>query len=215
MRNGVNAMSDCCGGEAKDQRERKLLWWVLSLNALMFVVEFGAGWVANSSGLLADSLDMLADAAVYAVSLYAVGRSRAHKTRAALVNGCLQWGLGMLVLVETARRVVQGKPPETDIMLAVALLALIVNVACFLLLYAYRRGDINLRSSWICSRNDVLANAGVLVAAGLVIWLDSPWPDWIIGGLIASLILFSAGNIIRGARHVADNDTSGPSCSNK
>ena len=208
-------MSNCCGGEAKDQRERTLLWWVLSLNALMFVVEFGAGWAANSSGLLADSLDMLADAAVYAVSLYALGRSSAHKTRAALMNGSLQLGLGMLVLVETARRIAQGKPPETDIMLSIALLALIVNVACFLLLYTYRRGDINLRSSWICSRNDVLANAGVLVAAGLVIWLDSPWPDWIIGGLIASLILFSAGNIIRGARQAADEDTSSPSCGNK
>ena len=193
-------MSDCCGCEARNQRERNLLWLVLSLNAIMFVVEFIAGWIADSSGLLADSLDMLADAAVYALSLYAVGRSLRHKARAALLNGGLQLALGVLILVDIGKRIWLGSEPQADIMSSIALLALLVNTLCFGVLYQFRRGDINLRASWICSRNDMLANVGVLVAAGLVSWLHSPWPDWLIGGVIALIVIQSASAIIRDAR---------------
>ena len=193
-------MSDCCGGEAKNQRERKLLWVVLVLNATMFIVEFTAGWLADSSGLLADSLDMLADTAVYTLSLYAVGRSLKHKARSALLNGSLQMALGGLVLLDLARRIWFGSSPEAETIVFIALLALTVNVACFVLLFRFRRGDINLRASWICSRNDMLANTGVLASGALVAWLNSPWPDWIIGAVIAGIVVHSAWRIIHSAR---------------
>ncbi len=193
-------MSDCCVTEARNARERKLLWVVLSLNLIMFGVEFVAGWLANSSGLLADSLDMLADAAVYSLSLYAVGHSLNRKARAAMVNGSLQLMLGCLVLLDVGHRIWVGSSPQPEMMTAVALLALMVNMACFALLFQFRQGDINLKASWICSRNDMLANAGVLAAAGLVTWLESPWPDWLIGAVIAGIVIRSALLIIRDAR---------------
>jgi len=117
-------MTDCCGGDASNQRERTLLWIVLVLNLVMFFVEFTAGWIADSSGLLADSLDMLADAAVYAVSLYAVGRALKHRAQAALLNGSLQMLLGVGVVVEVVRRIVFGSAPEAMTMTSIALLAL-------------------------------------------------------------------------------------------
>lgn len=200
-------MSDCCGGEAKNQRERKLLWVVLLLNGVMFIVEFAAGWLADSSGLLADSLDMLADTAVYALSLYAVGRSLTHKARSALLNGSLQMTLGGLVLLDLVRRIWLGSSPEAETMVLIALLALLVNVVCFVLLFQFRRGDINLRASWICSRNDILANAGVLTSGVLVAWFGSPWPDWIIASVIAGFVMHSAWRIIHGARIALDKSS--------
>ncbi|MFE8071035.1 cation diffusion facilitator family transporter [Marinobacteraceae bacterium S3BR75-40.1] len=193
-------MSDCCSVEASNRQERRLLWVVLSLNAVMFLVEFAAGWIADSSGLLADSLDMLADTAVYSLSLFAVGRALYHRARAALFNGSLQLALGTLVLLDVAYRVWSGTVPEANIMTGIALLALVVNAACFLILFQFRRGDINLRASWICSRNDMLANVGVLAAAGLVSWLGAAWPDRVIGVVIALVILHSAWGIVREAR---------------
>jgi Co/Zn/Cd efflux system component len=199
-------MSGCCAVEARNQSERKLLWLVLSLNATMFMVEFIAGWLADSSGLLADSLDMLADSAVYGLSLYAVGRSLSHKARSALLNGCLQLSLGLLILVDIGRRIWLGSEPQTEIMTWIALLALLVNTLCFAVLYQFRRGDINLRASWICSRNDMLANVGVLVAAIMVSKLNSSWPDWLIGALIATIVIRSALLIIREAKLALNSD---------
>ena len=193
-------MSDCCSVETTNQRERNLLWIVMILNALMFFVEFIAGWMAESSGLIADSLDMLADAAVYSVSLYAVGRAARHRAQAAMLNGSLQLILGLGVLVDVARRIWLGSQPQAFTMSIISLLALVVNVSCFLLLYKFRQGDINLRASWICSRNDMIANLGVLAAAFLVAWLGAAWPDWVIGAFIAGLIVYSAAYIIRDAR---------------
>lgn len=195
-------MSGCCSVVASNRRERKLLWFVLTLNAIMFVVEFIAGWIADSSGLLADSLDMLADTMVYALSLYAVGRSLTHKARSVLLNGSLQLLLGCLILVDVGRRVWFGSEPQTDIMTWIALAALVINLICFGVLYQFRNGDINLQASWICSRNDMLANVGVLVAALLVSKFESPWPDWIIGGFIAVVVLHSAFKIVTNARAV-------------
>lgn len=196
-------MSDCCevpAGEAADPRQRRVLIIALALNLAMFFIEFTAGWLAESSGLIADSLDMLADAAVYAISLYAVGRSLRHKAAAAMTNGALELLLGLAVLADIARRIAGGSEPQAGIMVGVALLALAVNVACLYLLHAYRKGDINLKASWICTRNDVLANIGVIAAAGLVAWLDTPWPDWMIGALIAAIIVRSAWRILHQAR---------------
>ncbi len=200
-------MSSCCGAEAKNASERKLLWIVLTLNFSMFVVEFIAGWLANSSGLLADSLDMLADAAVYSLSLYAVGKSLLYKGRAALANGYLQLSLGILVLVDIARRIWLGSEPQSELMFSIGFMALIVNMICFVLLYQFRQGDVNLKASWICSRNDMLANIGIITSAVLVGKLDTAWPDWLIGSVIAAIVIHSSLAIISEARVSIQKDT--------
>lgn len=192
-------MSNCCASEIRNDQERKLLWVVLILNFGMFVVEFVAGWIADSSGLLADSLDMLADAMVYSLSLYAVGRSINLKARAALLNGYLQFSLGALILMDVGRRIWLGSEPQPQLILSIALLALTVNIISFAFLYQHRKGDVNLKASWICSRNDMIANVGVLISAGLVAWLNAPWPDWLVGSLIAVIVLHSSFGIIKEA----------------
>jgi Co/Zn/Cd efflux system component len=189
-------MTDCCATEARNRQERILLWTVLSLNAVMFFVEFTAGWLAQSSGLMADSLDMLADSLIYSVGLYAVGRGLAHKAKAAFLNGSLQMLLGIGVFLHIAWRIWEGSTPSTQIMGWIAALALVVNVSCFALLYRYRSGDVNMRASWICSRNDMLGNVGVLLAAGLVHVLSSPWPDYVIAAAIAGIVVHSSYGVL-------------------
>jgi len=193
-------MSNCCAGKAETPAERKLLIIVLILNFIMFIVEFVAGLLANSSGLLADSLDMLADAAVYSLSLYAVGRSLYHKGRAALLNGYLQLSLGLLIIFDVIRRIFQGSEPQSDLMVTIGLFALIINMICFAMLYQFRKGDVNLKASWVCSRNDMLANIGVLISAVLVSKLEAAWPDWVIGALIALVVIHSSKVIIGEAK---------------
>ncbi len=192
-------MSGCCAHEAVEQRQRQLLWVVLTLNATMFVVEFIAGWLAHSTSLLADSLDMLADAVVYGISLYAVGRAVSLKARAALTNGWLQLTLSLVVLGDVARRLLSDSTPEPMMMSVVSLMALAVNITCFAMLYRFRSGDINLKASWICSRNDMMANVGVMIAALLVSSTGQAWPDLLVGTLIAAIVMRSAIQIIREA----------------
>jgi Co/Zn/Cd efflux system component len=125
-------MSECCGVNAQDKEQRTLLWTVLLLNGAMFLVEIIAGWLAQSSGLMADSLDMLADAMVYMVGLYAVGKAIQYKAKAALFNGSLQLFLEGLILLDVIQRLVFGSEPQTEIMLWISLLALAVNLFCFI-----------------------------------------------------------------------------------
>ncbi|AAV81615.1 cation diffusion facilitator family transporter [Idiomarina loihiensis] len=198
-------MSSCCGTTAQqhiDKAQRTLLWTVLVLNGVMFFVEFIAGWLAESSGLFADSLDMLADTLVYAVSLYAVGKAIKYKANAAILNGTLQTVLALVVLADVLQRLIFGSQPNANMMLWVALLALAVNIACFALLYSSRNGDINIRASWICSRNDMIMNGGVILSALLVAKLNMAWPDLVIATVIALIVLRSAIRIIRDARAV-------------
>lgn len=202
-------MSSCCGSSCDsaaqaqmDKAQKRLLWTVLVLNGVMFFVEFIAGWIAESSGLIADSLDMLADTLVYAVSLYAVGKAIHYKANAAIFNGTLQSVLALLVLADVLQRLIFGSQPNANMMLWVALLALAVNVLCFALLYSSRNGDINIRASWICSRNDMLMNSGVIISALLVAQLDMAWPDLVIATAIALIVLRSAIRIIRDAKAV-------------
>lgn len=198
-------MSSCCGTTAQehiDKAQRRLLWTVLVLNGVMFFVEFIAGWLAQSSGLIADSLDMLADTLVYAVSLYAVGKAIKYKANAAIFNGTLQTVIALMVLADVLQRLIFGSQPNANMMLWVAGLALVVNVLCFALLYSSRNGDINIRASWICSRNDMLMNTGVIASALLVAQLDMAWPDLLIATVIALIVLRSAIRIIRDARAV-------------
>lgn len=195
-------MSSCCGSSAQvtmDNAQRRLLWTVLILNGIMFFVEFIAGWLAESSGLIADSLDMLADTLVYAVSLYAVGKAIKYKANAAILNGTLQSLLALMVLADVFQRLVFGSAPNANTMLWIAGLALVVNIVCFVLLYSQRNGDINIRASWICSRNDMIMNAGVIVSAVLVGQLKMAWPDLVIATVIAIIVLHSAVRIIKDA----------------
>lgn len=194
----MTAVNEHCGCEvtAKSRRERRILIIVLILNACMFVAEFGAGILSHSTALLADSLDMFADAFVYGLSLFALGRDQIWRNHAALANGILQLLIGLGIAMEAVNKLSIETIPVADIMGIFGIVALIINTVCFVLLKQFRNGDINLRAVWICSRNDMLANIGVLLAAILVAVMQSAWPDIIIGLLIASVIVHSAWKIV-------------------
>jgi Co/Zn/Cd efflux system component len=170
---------------------------LLALNAAMFAVEGVAGWLAQSTGLLADSLDMLADAAVYGLALYAVGREPSLKRRAAHLSGWLQLALALGAFAEVARRAVHGSEPEPPAMVGVSLVALAANVTCLVLVHRHRHRGAHMEASYIFSANDVLANLGVIAAGGLVYATGSPLPDLVIGAAIAGLVLRGAVRILR------------------
>jgi Co/Zn/Cd efflux system component len=177
--------------------EARTLWLVLAINAVMFVVELTAGWLAESTGLLADSLDMLADAAVYGLSLYAVGRPALHRRRAARFAGLVQLSLALGAFGEVARRALLGSTPEPITMMSVALLALAANVTCLVLVGRHRHGGVHMKASWIFSANDVIANLGVIVGGALVAWSGSRLPDLIVGSAVAAVVLAGAIRILR------------------
>ena len=177
--------------------QARVLWLLLGINALMFVVEGLAGWWAESTGLIADAADMFADAAVYGLALYAVGRAAAHQLSAARFAGVMQLLLALAALAETGRRVLAGGLPEELTMVGISLLALAANVACLLLLARHRNAGVHMRASFIFSSNDVLANLGVITAGLLVAWTGSALPDWIIGAVIGVLVLIGAVRILR------------------
>lgn len=181
------------------ERQRAVLVAVLWINAAMFVVESIAGIVADSSALLADSLDMLGDALIYGFSLYVLTRNASWKARAALVKGVIQAAFGVGVLVEVTDKLLHGGTPLGGWMAGVGALALAANLVCFWLLTRHREQDLNMRSVWLCSRNDLIANVGVLVAAALVYASGSAWPDIIVGVLIAGLFLKTSVNVIAAA----------------
>ncbi len=195
-------MDDCCEAKTEElaalrQRQGRILLVVLVVNAAMFVVEFGAGWISGSTALLADSLDMLGDSLVYGFSLFVIHRSATWRARAALSKGLIMCAFGVGVLVEAAFRLGAGVQPVVPIMLAIGALALLANTACFLLLWRHRGDDINLRSTWLCSRNDLIANSSVLGAAALVAWSQSLWPDLVVGVAIAILFLRTGVSVLR------------------
>lgn len=183
---------DCCSIEVDSAEQARILWIVLGINAAMFVAEFVAGLIAQSTGLIADSLNMLADAAVYGVSLYAVGRSAGLKRRAAMLSGVLQVMLALSVAGEILRRTIVGSEPEPTSMIGVSLIALVANVICLALIAKHRDGEVHMRASWVFSKNDVIANVGVIAAGGLVLLLDEHWPDLVIGSLIV-IVVFRGG----------------------
>lgn len=195
-------MSGCgCGDiEIKNRAESKVLWQLLAINGVMFVIELVIGWLAQSTGLIADSLDMLADAGVYGIGLYAVGRTLREKTHAASVSGVLQISLAILVVADVIRRYVVGSEPFGGLMMGVSLLALIANLTCLALLAKHREGEVHMRASWIFSTNDVLANLGVILAGALVYFTGSRTPDLIIGLIIAVVVARGGVIILREAR---------------
>ncbi len=194
-------MPDCsCDFEPKNAVERKTLIAVLAINAVMFVVEFMAGWLANSTGLIADSLDMLADASVYAISLFALGRSARIRGRIALASGVALVLLGVGVLADVGRRFVAGSEPVGVVMISVGALALAANVLCLFLLAKHRHGSVNLRASWVFSATDVIVNCGV-IASGVLVWLTaSRWSDLAIGLIITAVVIRGGIKIIKDAR---------------
>jgi len=195
-------MDECCEAKATELtalrvRQGRVLAIVLVVNLVMFCVEFGAGLIAGSTALLGDSLDMLGDSFVYGFSLFVLHRSMAWRARAALAKGVIMAAFGVGVLVEAGLRLRAGVPPVVPAMLAIGLLALAANGFCFALLWRHRADDINLRSTWLCSRNDLISNGAVLVAALLVAWSKSFWPDVIVGVGIAALFLRTSVSVLR------------------
>jgi cation diffusion facilitator family transporter len=191
-------MSDCgCGIEGAG--ERRLLFTLLGINAVLFGVELAAGIAADSTGLLADSLDMLADATVYGIALAAVGRSPSGRARAALVSGYFQIGLGLFVAVEVARRLLGDSEPLSSWMMGVGALALAANIACLAMLAKHRKGAVHLRASFIFSTNDVLANLGVILGGFLVAATGSRIPDLAVGTAVVLLVLGGGIRIVRDA----------------
>lgn len=182
---------------AGDQAERRTLVLVLLINGLMFAVEIVAGLLAQSMGLIADSLDMFADAAVYAVALYAVSRSRELKVRAAHLSGWIQMALATGALFEVVRRFIVGSEPESVAMIMVSLLAMTANIACLVLLSRNKSSGAHMTASRIFTANDVIANGGVIVAGVLVFWTGSRLPDLVLGALISAVVFSGAIRILR------------------
>ena len=192
-------MDECCEVRPIPREQRRVLHVVLWINAAMFLAESVAGVLAHSTALFADSMDMLGDAVVYGFSLYVVGRGLVWQARAALLKGLVMGAFGLGVLVQVAVKLAQGLTPSVELMGAVGVLAFAANLCCLALLWRRRGDDINMRSAWICSRNDVIGNAAVLIAAGAVAVTGSPWPDILIGLLVASVFGRSAVQVVREA----------------
>jgi cation diffusion facilitator family transporter len=176
--------------------QRRVLIVVLVINAVMFLAEFGAGLVAGSAALMADATDMLGDSLVYGVSLYAIAKSDRWKAGVAAFKGAFILLLGLGILVNVAIKIQSGVPPSSMLMLAFGGLALVANLVCLRMLWRFRRQDVNMASTWECSRNDVISNVGVLAAAGLVAATSSPWPDIVIGLAMAAVVLRSAARVL-------------------
>jgi Co/Zn/Cd efflux system component len=199
-------MADCCctppqfnlGPHQRDViARRRVLWAVLSLNAGMFLVEIGAGLAVGSVSLQADALDFLGDAANYAISLVVVGMALRYRATAALAKGATMGMFGLWVLAATVWHAVHGTLPSAYTMGAVGLAALVANAASFGLLWTYRGDDANMRSAWICTRNDVLGNLAVLLAALGVFGTGTGWPDVMVAAIMAVLALQGAALVVR------------------
>ena len=193
-------MAGCCGSDAKfdgvSAEYKKRLWIVIALNATMFIVEMLAGHLAKSQALQADALDFLGDSLTYGISLAVIGASIRARTNAALFKGLSLLLMGFWVFGSTVYRVFYVGVPEANIMGVVAFLALLTNLASVMLLVRYKDGDANVRSVWLCSRNDAIGNVAVMFAA-LGVWgTSSGWPDLIVAAVMAGLFLTSAYQIM-------------------
>lgn len=193
--------ASACGSEMakSDPRWRRVLWIALVANAAMFLVEMVAGAAADSRALQADALDFLGDAANYAVSLAVVGAALAWRARAALLKSLFMLGFAGWVFTSAMLAFVNGTAPDPATMGAVGALAMAANVGVALLLYRYRTGDANMRSVWICSRNDAIGNIAVMLAALGVLGTGSAWPDLIVASVMATLALTGGVQVLRHA----------------
>jgi len=195
----------CCSSTADDSnavdpRYRKILWIALIANAAMFAVEIAGGLISGSVSLLADAVDFAGDAANYGLSLAVLSMGLLWRARAALLKGWSMAAFGVFVLAKSGWAALYGQPPNPVTMSVIATVALAVNVGVAILLYAYRSGDANMRSVWLCSRNDALGNLAVMLAAAGVFGTGSGWPDLVVATIMAGLALASGTAVIRLAR---------------
>ena len=193
--------ADCCGhgvtfeGLSTDYQRR--LWIVIAINASMFLVEMAAGALAGSQALQADALDFLGDATTYAISLAVIGTSIQIRARAAILKAISLTAMALWVLGSTAYHVVVLGIPRAEVMGVIGVLALAANAASVLILMRYKDGDANVRSVWLCSRNDAIGNVAVMVAA-LAVWgTATKWPDLLVAAIMAGLFLNSSIQILR------------------
>ena len=210
-------MSDhCCESKgvelerlARQADQRRVLVTAMVINGVMFFAEFGAGLIAGSAALMADATDMLGDAFVYGLSLYAIARSDRWKSGVAAFKGAFILILGLGILVNVVVKIQSGVPPSSTLMLAFGGAALIANLVTVALLWRFRAQDVNMASTFECSRNDVISNIGVLIAAGLVATTSSPWPDIVIGLAMAAIVLRSAVRVLGDSVPQLRNDPAG------
>jgi Co/Zn/Cd efflux system component len=197
--------ASCCGcggpetSGASDRRFQSILWVALAINLAMFGVEIGASFLAGSSALQADALDFLADSANYAISLSVAGLGLAWRARAAMIKGATMGIFGVGVLVGTVWHLINGTVPHADVMGMIGLTALVANGVIAAMLYRFRSGEANMRSIWLCSRNDAIGNLAVLAAAAGVFGTGTGWPDIAVALIMAGLGISGAWNIIRQA----------------
>ena len=197
---------DCCKAACgttatlSDPRWRRALWIALGVNAGMFAVEMAAGAAADSRALQADALDFLGDAANYAISLLVAGMALAWRARAALAKGLTLIGLGGWVMITAILAAVGGAAPEPELMGMIGALALAANTGVAIMLYRFRTGDANMRSVWICSRNDAIGNVAVMAAALGVFGTGTAWPDLIVAAILALLGISGGIQIVQEAR---------------
>ena len=199
-------MSNCdCHDNIDPKNQKNLLITLLVINGVMFVFEFLFGLYAESTGLLADSLDMLADAMVYGSALFVIGKTAMAKANSALLSGVFQMLLGIGVMFEVIRRFLFGSEPISTVMIVISLFALAANIICLVLLNKHKQGEVHMRATWIFSKNDVIANLGVITAGLLVAYFESAIPDLIIGAIISSVVLYGSYQIfseaIKARRH--------------
>jgi len=197
--------ASCCSNSAcskppVDARYRKVLWVALALNAIMFAVELAASWKSGSVSLLADSIDFFGDAGNYAISLAVLGMAMAARSKAAVFKAACMGAFGVFVLAKAAWNLHTGTPPEAATMGIVGLIALAVNGSVATLLYRFRTGDANMRSVWICSRNDALGNIAVMLAALGVLGTGNAWPDLLVAGVMGILALSGSWSVLKQAR---------------
>lgn len=198
---GANCCSGGCHAATQDMapRFRKALWAALAINAAMFLVEIVAGVAAGSSSLQADALDFLGDAANYGVSLFVLGMSLRRRAMASMLKGATMGAFGLWVIGNTGYHLLHGTVPEASVMGLIGTAALTANAAVAAMLYAFRDGDSNMRSVWICSRNDAIGNIAVLGAASGVFTTGKGWPDLAVAAIMATLALSGATQVIRHA----------------
>jgi Co/Zn/Cd efflux system component len=196
---------ECCAGKSgktalNDPRWRRVLWIALLINAAMFGVEIVAGVAADSRALQADALDFLGDSANYAISLGVAGMAMTWRARAALLKAATMLAFGLWVFASAVWGFIAGSSPEAETMGIIGAAALVANVAVALMLYRYRTGDANMRSVWVCSRNDAIGNLAVMAAALGVFGMGQGWPDLLVAAIMAGLAIWGSMDVFRHAR---------------
>src|SRR5215218_11056632 len=203
MLRSIEMSAHCCGHGhdhgAASPPYRRILWAALAVNLAMFAIEIGAGLAAQSVSLLADSLDFLGDAANYSISLFVLGMALQWRARASLLKAASMAAFGLWVAVSTIQHALAGTVPAAPVMGAIGALAFAANLGVAALLYRWREGDSNMRSVWLCTRNDAIGNLAVLVAAAGVFGSGTGWPDYIVAAIMSGLALVSSVQVARQA----------------